>query len=190
MKYSIAILMMFQLLGQSCSQGNQELIDKRDFDGLTSVIYQLEESNRIKFKKKVLGTQQNSDSITFLNQSVIELYELLDLVVEDMLNESGGYNEQGVLIGGALKGLGSELFAKHQLVKLTNKKLLEMKEKQLEGNIANGNEFIEELGSSLSLITSGYWDSEKIKQASVAEIYLGLIIMQNRLLVTEFVFSN
>lgn len=161
------------LFSVSCSQKSKD--EKYKFNELTSLIYPLEESNRIEFKKLFL---KKGVELSDFQLEVINLYNQIDKVVEELLNQSGGYDEDGVMIGGSGTEIGKEILLKHNLINNIENNLLKLEDSK---NLALKEYKLNDLKSSLSFLQ--HMKRNRLDNMTVAKIYLGLIITQNRMLV-------
>jgi len=159
-----------------------QTIDK----SLTSLFYTLEENNRLEFRRVVVNFHLQSGNSNYINRSIIELYDLIDVVIEDLLKESGGYNpETAALIGGNIKGLPLQLVKRHDFLNQVKLKYSEIKVYSENQTLPYHKEVLKDLEASLYPILSDNWGDNVLKNFTVAKLYLGLMIVQNRLLVAE-----
>lgn len=161
-------------------------VSKEDFDDLTSVLFQLEESNRIDFRQFAFDNHLSSNKSNAINKSIITLYDIIDVSLEDLLLKSDGYNQKGELIGGLKKGIGAQIFENNSFVKNINAELNRIKDIIDKEEFPNGNEAIAQIESSLYPLLN--MDDATLQEQTNAKLYLLLTVVQNRLLIAEMMY--
>jgi hypothetical protein len=146
------------------------------FREITSGLYQFEESNRIDFRSYI---EQLHAPISQLSREVIYLYDLMDTVTTNLLVQSGGYAEDGTMIGGSDLEIGKQIISSFKLFEKIKRRMSKIK------NDYNSDSYdtalIEELEKSLYIILSDKMNLH----TTVSKLYLDILIMQNKILVAE-----
>ena len=158
----------------SCTREDDKCIDIDEYHNLTSIFFKIEESNRIELKSIIEENHINSDDS--VKMSLIELYDIIDIVTEDLLIESGGYHPQkAYLLGGLSKEASRNVLIKFDLRSKIEDKLLELK------IICSESTFSEIKACLYPILDDDYY--EVLKNTSMAKLYLDLLIIQKRVLI-------
>ncbi|MCC5922083.1 MAG: hypothetical protein LAT68_17045 [Cyclobacteriaceae bacterium] len=174
---SILILLFFL----SCGKKNCESLDS----SISELMYLLEETNRLDLKEVVVSYHLTDDRTNMINNFIIEVYVEIDKVTEDLLLKSGGYSENGVLLGADNAEVGSLVFNDHNIINKICFKLSEFKSELEKTELPYKKETTKELESILLPFFKNGFNDKYLSDASVAKLYLQLLIIQNRLLVAE-----
>ena len=173
----IVLLPIFSCVDQNCE------VSKRDFDDFSSVLYMLEESNRIDFRRFIVDNHLDSKESNEINKSIIAIYDLIDIALEELLLKSDGYNQKGELIGGSKKGDGLPIFEEKSLIENIQIEINKMKSIQSREGFLNGDSVIGQVESSLYPLLN--LDENTLRNGTNAKLYLLMTIVQNKLLIAE-----
>lgn len=168
----------------SCDTGIRQL--ETNYYALTGNLYQLEESNRIYFREHFSHCSGEDESVE-LQCSIVDLFDYLDTYSEKLLNESGGYNNQGELANGLIKASTLSILDIGEIQERLQTKLstIHALASEKSSNTLGMNQELAEAVSLLTLI-----DNENADSITVAELYTILIITQNRILVTALRYPH
>ena len=167
---------MLIILAVGCQEKSKNVATEVDskFNDLTSVFYKIEESNRIELKKIIEENYiTSSDTIKF---KIIELYEIIDIVTEELLIESGGYHQsKAYLIGGLNNQFNKSIIDKFQLKNSVINKFQEIK-------FFENDYLTKKVEQSLHPILNNVY-FEEMQKSTMAQLYLELMVIQKRLLI-------
>jgi hypothetical protein len=167
----------------ACNQARKQE-ETVDFCQTTQYYHSLEESNRIVFKKVIEEYHIDSEPANYLNRGIIDLYDIVDKTTEGLLNQSGGYDPESLELINCLDTVVTEKVLKQfELEKKLSQKLQELSNKTPDDSSSLERITLKRIENCLYPILQ----KESIRTGSItmAKLYLDLIIVQNRLLVTE-----
>ena len=176
LKFNKILLLTLLIPIFSCVEQQCE-VSKEDFDDFSSVLYLLEESNRIDFRRFIVSNHLESNKSNDINKSIVIIYDLIDVALEELLRVSDGYNSKGELISGSKKGFGVRIFSEKALIENINNEIDKIR------NIQGSESIIDQIESSLYPLLN--LDREILQELTNAKLYLLMAVVQNKLLVTE-----
>jgi hypothetical protein len=115
-KYTLFIMIC---LFFGCKEKNE--ISSSEFEALTRHFYLFEESNRIIFRRLIVDEHLTSKYSNSLNFEIIKLYDTLDVALEDLINQTGGYSPKtGELNGSHRQNLASKIMIENNVFNSIN----------------------------------------------------------------------
>ena len=181
-KTKFTFLVLGLVLLASCK--GEGVKTESDFDKLTSYFFLIEESNRLVLKEFIMDNHDLNSERSQISKDIIELYEILDGGVVELLDKAGGYNGKGELIRGREKGETLKVFEDLKIFERVDVKLKSIISKSENTPDLFKPYNVEKIRSAMYLITD-FWNKDIIADQTIAEAYLGLIVVQNNLLTQE-----
>ena len=120
----------------------------QDFDSVTSLLHQLEENNRLELRETIVNYHLQSERANYLNESIVGLYDLLDVVTENLLNKSGGYDPSNAsLIGGLKKDIPLDILNEYNLRASVKKEVKALSSRLEKNPVPHGKLIFEDIES-------------------------------------------